>query len=231
MFDTYCRLLQFLKKNRQGNQAIESFRRSLLTDRTLLKVHDLGAGSKKVPQARRSVADITRYSTSGPKFAQLYQFFASLTPAQTILEFGTCVGISTRYLSDITRGKLVTFEGSPEIQKIAKTDPLPARTEFILGPIEHELPTILQSITTVDFALIDANHTYAGTINTFRTLLPKVCAGTIVAIGDIHWSPDMEQAWEEIKAHPSVQLTLDFFECGIIFFHFPGRKSHLILDI
>lgn len=231
MFDSYSRLIRFLDENKNGNPEIEKFRQSLLRDQTTIQVLDLGAGSKKVPQPLRSVSSITRYSTSGIKFAQLYQYFCGLTPARNVLEFGTCVGISTRYLGEKTEGTLFTFEGSPEIQKIAKLHPLPKRTEFILGPIGQMLPNVLQSIPNFDFALIDANHTYDGTLGTFNSLLPKIHAGTILAIGDIHWTHGMEKAWSEIKSHPKVRLTFDFFECGIVFFDFPGEKSHHILDI
>ncbi len=231
VFDFYSKLLRFLGENKSGNPEIEKFRKTLLRDTAVIPVLDLGAGSKKVPQARRPISQITRYSTSNIKFAQLYQYFCSLTPAENVLEFGTCMGISTRYLSEKTTGRLYTFEGSGEIQKVAQRPPAPAKTEFVLGPIEKTLPPLLGSIPQVDFALIDANHTYEGTMRTFNALVPKLHPGSIVAIGDIHWTPEMEKAWNEIKAHPKVRLTLDFFECGILFFSFPGEKSHLVLDI
>ncbi len=231
IFEIYSNLIRYLKENKKGNPEIEKFRKSLLDDDTEIHVIDLGAGSKKVPQSSRAISSITRYSTSGIKFAQLYQFFCALTPAENVLEFGTCVGISTRYLCEKTKGKLFTFEGSPEIQKIAQRHPKPALTEFVLGPIEKMLPEVLQSIPMVDFALIDAHHTYHATIQTFGTLLQKVHSGTILAIGDIHWSSDMEKAWLEIQAHPQVKLTIDFFECGIVFFSSRGEKSHLVLDV
>jgi predicted O-methyltransferase YrrM len=231
VFDFYSELLRFLRRNKKGNPEIEKFRKALLKDSTIIEVLDLGAGSKKVPQASRPISQITRYSTSSTKFAQLYQYFCSMTPAENVLEFGTCIGISTRYLSEKTKGRLYTFEGSPEIQKVAQRLPIPSNTEFILGPIENTLPPILESIPKVDFALIDANHTYEGTMRTFNTLVPKLHPATVLAIGDIHWSPEMEKAWNEIKSRPEVKLTIDFLECGILFFSFPGEKSHLVLDI
>jgi hypothetical protein len=231
VFEIYTGLLSFLNENKKGDREIESFRRTLLKDKTAIRVLDLGAGSKKVPQTLRPVASITRYSTSGSKFAQLYQYFCSLTPAEYVLEFGTCVGVSTRYLSKKTQGRLYTFEGSPEIQQVAMRHPLPARTEFILGPIDQTLPNVLQALPYLDFALIDANHTYHGTIQTFKSLIPKTYPQTILVVSDIHWSPDMETAWNEIKVHPKVKFTFDFFECGVVFFDFPGEKNHLILDV
>lgn len=227
----YSSLLQFLESNKKGDSEIEGFRKALLKDKSSIRVLDLGAGSKKVPSPIRQIAEITRYSTSGIKFSQLYQFFCSLTPAHHVIELGTCVGIATRYLNLMTKGRLYTFEGSSEIQFVAKREPKPNRAEFILGQIKETLPIHLNQIPEVDFALIDANHTYEGTIFAFNALLPKSHSKTIIAIGDIHWTVEMEKAWNEIKSNPRVKLTLDFYECGVVFFDFPGEKNDLILDI
>lgn len=231
VFDVYIRLISFLEKNKKGNPEIEAFRNRLLKDKSKIEVLDLGAGSKRVPKTLREISEITRFSTSGKKFAQIFQFFCSQTPAEIVVELGTCVGISTRYLSLTTKGRLFTFEGSSEIQKVAMSEPRPEQTSFILGKINNTLPLLLQQISKVDFVLIDANHTYEGTVFAFNSLLNKSHTKTIFAIGDIHWTSGMAQAWEEIKAHPQVRLTLDFYECGIVFFEFPGEKTHLVLDI
>jgi predicted O-methyltransferase YrrM len=231
VYRIYSDLIRFLNLNIERTPEIEKFRKELLDDKSKITVLDFGAGSKKVPDSVRKVSDITRYSTSGVKFGCLYQYFCTLTPAEIVIELGTCVGISTRYLRTTTKGKLFTFEGSSEIQKVAMREPKPACTEFILGQIKETLPQVLGQIQKVDFALIDANHTYEGTIFAFNSLLEKANSKTIFAIGDIHWSPEMEQAWIAIKSNPEVKLTLDFFECGIVFFDFPGKKTDLILDI
>lgn len=231
IFNLYQGLIQFLKENKRGDAQIEVFRNSLLSDTSKIEVLDLGAGSKKLPNRIRTVSEITRYSTSGTKFSQLYQYFCSQTPAKHVIELGTCVGISTRYLSKATKGKLFTFEGSDAIQKIAQRKPLPGQTEFVLGPITKTLPSILNLIPEVDFALIDANHTYEGTVFAYESLATKAHSGSILAIGDIHWNPGMKRAWKEIQTKKEVKLTLDFFECGIVFFDFPGEKTNLVLHI
>jgi hypothetical protein len=41
---------------------------------------------------------------------------------------------------------------------------------------------------------------------------------------DIHWSQEMEVAWEEIKKDESISLTIDLFFIGIVFF----RKEQLV---
>ncbi|MFC3417328.1 O-methyltransferase [Algoriphagus hitonicola] len=230
LFNLIKGLSEFRKHQKDKNLDIEAFRKKLLRDSRIITVDDLGAGSKKAGKEFRKICDITRYSTSSRKFAQLYQYFCAQTPAKKVLELGTCMGISTRYLSRVTKGKLYTIEGSTEIQKIACRDFDQQNVEFILGPIEEKLPQLPQQIDPIDFALIDANHTYEGTLFAFQTILPHLETRSIVAIGDIHWSPEMNQAWKEIQSHPEVKISLDFYECGILLFDYSGSKHHLILD-
>ncbi|WP_338221582.1 O-methyltransferase [Algoriphagus sp. oki45] len=223
--------MNYLKENQDGNLPIEKIRSTLLNNTNQIQVLDLGAGSKKVPNPSREIRKITQYSTSSTKFCLVYQYFCNLTSSQTVIELGTCMGISTRYLAEVTKGRLFTFEGSPEILNAARFQPFPQQVQAILGPIESNLEPLLSQLEAVDFALIDANHTYSGTITYFNWLLPKFKKESICILGDIHWSSEMEAVWEEIKSHPKVKLSLDFYECGILFFDYPGEKTHRILSL
>ncbi|EAZ80637.1 hypothetical protein ALPR1_06925 [Algoriphagus machipongonensis] len=230
LFKIYQSLKAFLIDKKQSDLEIEDFRQELLASQKIIEVLDLGAGSKKVNTQERKISDITRYSTSSRKFCQLFQFFCSKTPSQNVFELGTCMGISTRYLSKVVKGDLFTFEGSESIQQIAQTNFQGNNTHFLLGDIKDTLPYQLEKIQQLDFALIDANHTYDGTLFAFSELKKKSYSKTIIIIGDIHWSSEMNKAWEEIKRDPSITLSLDFYECGVLFFASPGEKSHYLLS-
>jgi hypothetical protein len=52
----------------------------------------------------------------------------------------------------------------------------------------------------------------------------------IIILDDIHWSKEMNQAWNELKNHPSVSLSIDLFEGGILFLNQKLPKHHYILD-
>lgn len=231
VFQVYQELQNYLKSTSTTTNQFEEIRKSLLASSKKIEVIDLGAGSKKVNTHQRSVSDITRYSTSPKKFALLYQYFCQLTPANQVIELGTCMGITTRYIASVTKGKLYTFEGSEEILQIARSTPSPSNTTYILGDISAKLPEMLSTIEQVDFALIDANHTYFGAKNYFELLLTKVHSNSIIAIGDIYWSKEMNQAWKEIQSLPQVFLSLDFFECGIVFFNPKLTKDHFVLGL
>lgn len=230
LFNTYQNLFSFIEARQNEDLEIEAYRKQLLTSDEIIEVEDFGAGSKSVNTIKRRVADITRFSTSNRKFAQLYQFFCSLTPNQTVLELGMCMGISSRYLSKVTKGEVHTFEGSKEIARVSQPDQGYENLHLIVGNLIQTLPKTLEKIDVVDFALIDATHTYEGTITYFEQILSKTHSKSIIAIGDIHWSGEMEKAWKEIKSKPEVKLCLDFYECGILFFKYPGEKADYILD-
>ena len=48
---------------------------------------------------------------------------------------------------------------------------------------------------------------------------------------DIHWSQDMEEAWEIIKKQKSVKVTIDTFQWGMVFFREEQEKEHFIIRI
>ncbi len=41
----------------------------------------------------------------------------------------------------------------------------------------------------------------------------------------------MEEAWEEIKKHPKVKVTIDTFQWGIVFFRKEQEKEHFIIRV
>lgn len=230
LFSTYQNLFSFIKAREDEDLDIETYRAGLLSSDEVIEVKDFGAGSKSVNASKRHVAAITKYSTSNRKFAQLYQFFCTLTPAYTVLELGTCMGIGSRYLSKVTLGKLFTFEGAPEIARVARPSQGYANLNLMVGELNKTLPETLATLDRIDFALIDATHTYQATLAYFEQLLPKTHPKSILAVGDIHWSWEMEKAWKEIKNKSEVKLSLDFYECGIVFLDYPGEKAHYVLD-
>ena len=230
LFSTYQDLFDYIEANKSIDLDIEVYRKHLLSSDEVIEVDDYGAGSKIVNTAKRHVADITKFSTSSRKYAQLYQFFCSLTPAHIVAELGTCMGIGSRYLSRTTQGSLYTFEGSTEIARVAKPSQGFENLNLIVGELNHTLPSTLCTLEKIDFALVDATHTYEGTLTYFEQILQKTHTKSIIAIGDIHWSREMEKVWKEIKSNPLVKLSLDFYECGIVLLDYPGEKSDYVLD-
>jgi predicted O-methyltransferase YrrM len=230
--ELYKNLQSFLIHSRKKDLELEGFREKLLKDEEILEIEDLGAGSKKLKKNKfRKTANITKYSTTGRKFSQIYQFFCSLTPAKHVLELGTCVGINTKYLEKVTEGELFTMEGAGALWRKARENQPGKNTHFLLGNIKDLLPKHISQKDEVDFVLIDATHNYQGTVSYFNTLLPYLHQGSIVIIADIHWSGEMERAWSEIKKSQAISISIDLYECGILFFRKDLPKTNYILSI
>jgi predicted O-methyltransferase YrrM len=201
---------------------VEALRRELLHDKTLLTIEDLGAGSRSGASKQRTVAQLARSAVKPPKWGQLLYRLARHYRPQTILELGTSLGISTAYLAKaMPEAEIHTIEGSDAIRAVARGNFSKLHVANInahLGNFDDVLPQVLQQLPRVDLAYIDGNHRYEPTIRYFRELLPHVNNDTILVFDDIHWSAEMEKAWEEIKTHPSVRCSIDLFFLGFVFF-------------
>ena len=98
------------------------------------------------------------------------------------------------------------------------------------GNIDHTLAPALAALTApLDFAFFDGNHRYEPTLNYFELCLAHRTDESVFVFDDIHWSADMERAWEVIKAHPDVMLTVDLFYVGLVFFRKNQPKQHFSL--
>jgi hypothetical protein len=61
-------------------------------------------------------------------------------------------------------------------------------------------------------------------------LLKKCHNDSVLVFDDINWSQEMKAAWQEIKQHPDVRLTIDLYFTGIIFFRKEHKmKEHFVL--
>jgi predicted O-methyltransferase YrrM len=90
--------------------------------------------------------------------------------------------------------------------------------QIVTGNFDNTLPEIAGMLPQVDLAFIDGNHRRIPTVKYFHALLEKCSDNSVVVFDDIHWSKGMELAWEEVKSHPSVMLTIDLFFMGLVFF-------------
>ncbi|MES2881227.1 MAG: class I SAM-dependent methyltransferase, partial [Bacteroidota bacterium] len=143
--------------------------------------------------------------------------------SNTIIELGTSLGITTSYLATANpQAKIITIEGSAAIAEEAKNNFTQLQIKNIeqhIGNFNHLLPSVIHNLSSgSDLAYIDGNHRYQPTIDYFHQLLANTHAHSILVFDDIHWSAEMEKAWEEIKQHPSVVCTVDIFFLGFVFF-------------
>ncbi len=198
---------------------IEEWREHLIESEDVIERVDFGVGSK-VGTALTTVGKIARTSLSTQRqcrrLAGLIEF---LQPAGMI-ELGSNLGISTAYMAlAAPHAKFVSIEGDPELHQIAKKTLTHCDAEQVvlrLGTFESELSGAIEDIGTVDFAFIDGNHRYEPTLNYFESIKAAASQRALLVFDDIHWSGEMEEAWECIISDASVSASLDFFDMGIV---------------
>lgn len=210
-------------KTKYGEYAkIESIRTQLLKNNSVIEVEDFGAGSALVPFKSRVVKDIARSSLKPKKYAQLLFRIVKYYNRKNIMELGTSLGITTSYLAAANTGSMVhTLEGSKNIAALARHTFEKAGLKNISlteGNFDKTLADVIENIKKPDFVFIDGNHRKKPTLDYFKAILKTSGEETIFIFDDIHWSKEMEEAWDEIKQHPSVTLSIDLFFIGLIFF-------------
>ena len=217
-----------------GYEKVESLRNRLLNDHTLLEVRDFGAGSVIGRKNQRSISSVAKNAAKPKKFGQLLFRMVKYYKPKTILELGTSLGITTSYLSLAKPdARLITMEGSKEIAQVAKNNfrHLEIRnTAIVEGNFDNTLSSVVRGLSSIDFAFIDGNHRQEPTERYFKELLPTINNNSILVFDDIHWSSEMEAAWENIKKDAAVSCSIDLFFIGIVFFRKEFKeKQHFVI--
>lgn len=215
-------------------QQVESLRRQLLKDQSVLTIEDFGAGSTIDKTNQRTIASIAKNAAKSAKYGQLLYRMVKYYQPQTVVELGTSLGITTSYLALAKPGaKLTTMEGAAAIAETARHNFKTLQLQDISikeGNFDLTLQNAISELPVINFAFIDGNHRREPTERYFDQLLPAVNNDSILVFDDIHWSKEMEQAWETIKQHPSVRCTIDLFFIGIVLFRQEFKeKLHFVV--
>jgi len=232
LFEFYNEVIKE-KGNQQTFEAIEQLRGRLLKDDAFIELQDFGAGSKLSQSNFRKINSIARHSLQSPTYARLFHRIIEKFSYKNIIELGTSLGITTAYLAwgkpDVT---IYTFEGCKNTSALAQENFKYLGLEniqLILGNINQTLPEMLNQIDKLDLVIFDANHQYEATMHYFELCLDKINDDSCFIFDDIYWSEGMKKAWDSIKNHPKVIVTIDLFQVGIVFFRKKQVKQHFVL--
>ncbi|MDX2303809.1 MAG: class I SAM-dependent methyltransferase [Microscillaceae bacterium] len=232
VFDLYTNVIQ---SNQQYYAffEIENQRKRLLKNAHTIEIQDFGAGSRVFDSTQRQVNKIVHYSAINKAQGQLLFKLVNRFQPEYILELGTSLGLSTLYLSKAkSSAKVHTFEGCEETARLAQElfqISAAHNITMVTGKLEDTLQNTIKALPAVDFVFFDANHRLAPTLEYFEICLQKSHSDSIFVFDDIYWSSEMQQAWNAIKKHPEVTLTLDLFKLGLVFFSDKFEKQHFTL--
>jgi predicted O-methyltransferase YrrM len=230
------------KQSKPEYSILKDYRKALLENKNTIEVTDFGAGSRVFKSNTRAINQIAKNAGITKKRAELLLRITQYFQPDNILEIGTSLGLATAALSlGNQKAKITTLEGCPETAKIAKQqfqkfqlkNIHPETTEFSTYLKNHQPTTNNLQPTTTNHQLIyfDGNHSQKATLEYFELLLPTITNETVWIFDDIHWSTEMEKAWEIIKNHPKVTVTIDTFQWGLVFFRAEQEKEHFTIRV
>ena len=222
---------------------LKSYRKSLLENKNTIEVTDFGAGSRVFKSNTREISKIAQTAGITPKNAELLFRIVRYFQPKSILEIGTSLGLATSALSLGNKNSdIITLEGCPNTIATAKkmfqvsSFKFPnnnvefVNTEFNLYFENFKPETLNLKPQIFDLVYFDGNHSKKATLDYFEALLPTISNDSVWIFDDIHWSAEMEEAWEIIKNHPKVSVTIDTFQWGIVFFRAEQEKEHFIIN-
>ncbi len=221
------------KKHYKAYNIISDYRKSLLTNKSKIEVIDLGAGSQVMKNKWRLVSEIAKNAGTTLKRAKLLFRLTQYFKPQHVLELGTSLGLATHALSlGNPVAKITTIEGCPNTsafsQELLKNFKV-KNVSHIHGDFNDEIEALVSSEYNLIF--FDGDHKKDATLKYFETLLKTVTNNSVFIFDDIYWSKGMTEAWEIIKKHPKVTVTIDTFFWGFVFFRKEQVKEHFKIRI
>ncbi|SHG11342.1 Predicted O-methyltransferase YrrM [Flavobacterium fluvii] len=221
------------KKPKPEYEILKTYRKSLLENKNTIEVTDFGAGSKVFKSNTRQINQIAKTAGITPKRAELLFRITNYFQPDTILEIGTSLGLATSALAlGNSKASITTLEGCPNTMAMAKNQLQLLNgnnVELVLTEFGEYLQSQNLKSNIYNLIYIDGNHSKTATLEYFELLLPTITNDTVWIFDDIHWSPEMEEAWEIIKKHPKVTVTIDTFQWGLVFFRREQPKEHFVI--
>ncbi len=221
------------KKKYEAYSKIKDYRNALFRNNDTIEITDFGSGSRVFKSNIRTASDIARNSGTPIKRAKLFYRLTQYFKPKNTLELGTSLGIATHAMAlGYSENKITSIEGCSKISLYAKQQLTNFKIENTT--IETgEFKTILPQLKEPNYNLIffDGHHNKDATIQYFESLLCKANNETIFVFDDIYWSKGMTEAWEYIKTHSAVTVTVDCFHLGVVFFRKEQVKEHFKIRV
>ncbi|OIQ16234.1 MAG: hypothetical protein BM557_10205 [Flavobacterium sp. MedPE-SWcel] len=116
----------------------------------------------------------------------------------------------------------ILSDEAPEITEILRTsgEVLNARVWFFstLAPVP----------SAIDLAYISSEDT-ATAIPLLEQVVPNTNDNSTCVVGNIYATEETTRAWEAIKNHPDVTVTIDTYHLGLVFFRGGQAKQHFTI--
>lgn len=204
---------------------------NLYNDGSFIEMLDAGAGSRVFSSHRRKVSTIAKNAGTKQKRAYLLNRLVTYFEVKNALELGTSLGLGSLAMKLQNNINLTTVEACPATLKRAQqlfnfagvNDIVTHQVRF------NEFFEQLQPQQTFDLVFLDGHHDGKASLGYVEKIIPFLHEDSIVILDDIHWSKDMEKAWEVLIKDPRVSVSIDTFYWGFLFFRKGQEKEHFVI--
>ncbi|MCT4560690.1 MAG: class I SAM-dependent methyltransferase [Crocinitomicaceae bacterium] len=171
---------------------------------------EYGAGSKSLT-SERAVREVYKRSRTHQLYGKvLYQLIVK-NNINTALEFGTSLGMGTRYLS-LGCDEVISIEGCANTARFARRHFQTIKaTNIIL--IESTFDDYLLSPQTFDLVYIDGNH-QGEFLEKYIARLREVSPHCLFVCDDIRWSKDMRNSFKKLTK--DFKYSMDLYQMGVL---------------
>jgi hypothetical protein len=76
---------------------------------------------------------------------------------------------------------------------------------------------LIESVESIDFAFIGEGQDEATILQRASNLIDKMHSNSLFILHGIHTDSNMESAWNQLKQHANIRLTIDLFAIGVLF--------------
>ncbi|NNE13954.1 MAG: class I SAM-dependent methyltransferase, partial [Saprospiraceae bacterium] len=182
-------------------------------------IQDHGAGSQKLSKVK-TVSQIAKVSSSSKIKGELLYKLSHYFNPDSVLEFGTNLGIGTSYIHlGNPKAQITTVEGDPTLAEIANKNfntLSNSNITVINDHFDNYLESASPTIRNFPFIFIDGNHTYEATVSYFEKLSNPTLENQVLIFDDIYWNKEMTRAWKDIQKKVTNGFCIDLYSIGII---------------
>lgn len=232
VYDLYTKSIDINSKEAIFDR-IERIRKELQKNTTPISLTDFGLGTRIINTSEQTIGKVVSRASAPPYLGQLLFRLSHYLRPETIIELGTSVGFSTMYLASGNKNaKVISIEGDMGLMNIAQENFNKLGITNVTvhnGNFDTLIPDVLASIEKIGFVFIDGNHSEEATLRYFKLFSEKANSDSLIILDDIRWSKGMENAWNNICEDTNVSISIDLFNCGLVFFRKGIVKQHFNL--
>ena len=171
-------------------------------------------------------------AVSNRRKLQVLSGLASYFEPSVVLEMGTALGLSSLALKmAMPACEVNTWEGSPILaeEAVRLWKKYNSEIHVEVGPFD-QIAAEPRGQKRFDLVFVDGHHR-GDEMKKWVAHFYDNNPDTAFILDDIHWSVDMERAWEELAVDERWNLSADFFYFGILAPRKEQVKEHFVLKV